>query len=75
MTFEPAAAAFAAAVLAVDAARLVAAGAGFAPMSCCSELNRLPNILCEVPTGICAAVLPLGQIAPKLIQLFAGVRS
>jgi two-component system, chemotaxis family, protein-glutamate methylesterase/glutaminase len=25
--------------------------------------------------GICAAVLPLGQIAPKLIQLFAGVRS
>jgi len=25
--------------------------------------------------GICAAVLPLGQIAPKLIQLFAGVRA
>ncbi|HEU0084697.1 MAG TPA: chemotaxis response regulator protein-glutamate methylesterase [Bradyrhizobium sp.] len=25
--------------------------------------------------GICAAVLPLNQIAPKLIQLFAGVRS
>jgi two-component system chemotaxis response regulator CheB len=25
--------------------------------------------------GICAAVLPLGQIASKLIQLFAGVRS
>jgi two-component system chemotaxis response regulator CheB len=25
--------------------------------------------------GICAAVLPLVQIAPKLIQLFAGVRS
>jgi two-component system chemotaxis response regulator CheB len=25
--------------------------------------------------GICAAVLPLSQIAPKLIQLFAGVRS
>jgi two-component system chemotaxis response regulator CheB len=25
--------------------------------------------------GICAAVLPLGQIAAKLIQLFAGVRS
>jgi two-component system chemotaxis response regulator CheB len=25
--------------------------------------------------GICAAVLPLGQIAPKLIQMFAGVRS
>jgi two-component system, chemotaxis family, protein-glutamate methylesterase/glutaminase len=25
--------------------------------------------------GICAAVLPLDQIAPKLIQLFAGVRS
>src|SRR6201747_1289475 len=25
--------------------------------------------------GICAAVLPLGLIAPKLIQLFAGVRS
>jgi two-component system chemotaxis response regulator CheB len=25
--------------------------------------------------GICAAVLPLGQIAPKLIQLFAGVHS
>jgi two-component system chemotaxis response regulator CheB len=25
--------------------------------------------------GICAAVLPLGQIAPKLIQLFAGIRS
>src|SRR5437588_271184 len=25
--------------------------------------------------GICAAVLPLGQMAPKLIQLFAGVRS
>src|SRR3954465_11906713 len=25
--------------------------------------------------GICAAILPLGQIAPKLIQLFAGVRS
>ncbi len=25
--------------------------------------------------GICAAVLPLGQIAPKLVQLFAGVRS
>ena len=25
--------------------------------------------------GVCAAVLPLPQIAPKLIQLFAGVRS
>src|SRR3954465_5840280 len=25
--------------------------------------------------GICAAVLPLGQIGPKLIQLFAGVRA
>src|SRR4051795_2591166 len=25
--------------------------------------------------GICAAVLPLSQIAPKLIQLFAGVRA
>src|SRR5947208_14487002 len=25
--------------------------------------------------GICAAVLPLGQIAPKLTQLFAGVRA
>jgi two-component system chemotaxis response regulator CheB len=25
--------------------------------------------------GICAAVLPLGQIAPKLIKLFAGDRS
>jgi two-component system chemotaxis response regulator CheB len=25
--------------------------------------------------GICAAVLPLGQIAPKLMQMFAGVRS
>ena len=25
--------------------------------------------------GICAAVLPLNQIAPKLVQLFSGVRS
>jgi two-component system chemotaxis response regulator CheB len=25
--------------------------------------------------GICAAVLPLGQIAPKLVKLFAGERS
>ena len=25
--------------------------------------------------GICAAVLPLNQIAPKLIRLFAGDRS
>jgi two-component system chemotaxis response regulator CheB len=25
--------------------------------------------------GICAAVLPLGQIAPKLVRLFSGDRS
>ena len=28
-----------------------------------------------VHAGICAAVLPLGQIAPKLVRLFSGDRS
>ena len=57
MIFEPAAAAFADALLAVVVARTVAAGAGCAPMSCCRELNKLPNMFCVDPTGICAAVL------------------
>jgi len=33
----------------------------------CRVLRRMPEFA--------RAVLPLGQIAPKLIQLFAGVRS
>ena len=52
MILELGAAAFAAALLAVDVARFVAAGAGCAPMTCSSESNRLPNRFCVDPTGI-----------------------
>jgi hypothetical protein len=63
---EPAAAGPAAAdeaaALVVDAAGFVAMGAGCAPMTCCSELNKLPKRFCAAPTGIAAAV-PLEESA------------
>jgi hypothetical protein len=46
------------AALVADATRFVAAAKGVPPMTCCSELNKLPRRFCAVPTGAgVAAVL------------------
>ena len=46
------------AALVADATRLVAAPKGVPPMTCCSELNKLPRRFCAVPTAVgVAAVL------------------
>ena len=58
---EPAAADPAAAepdaALVADAARFVTADKGVPPMTCCSELNKLPRRFCAVPTAVGAAVV------------------
>jgi hypothetical protein len=43
--------------LLVDATKFVTADKGVPPMTCCSELNKLPRRFCAVPTGIGAAVV------------------
>src|ERR1700716_3766279 len=52
---------------------VAAGGSGIAQDEATSVVWGMPGAAANA--GICAAVLPLNQIAPKLIQLFAGVRS
>jgi hypothetical protein len=60
LIFGAAAAIAPVAALLFDAeAGLAAEGVSRIPMSCCSELKRLPNRFCADATGICAAVLLL----------------
>ena len=58
----------------IGAGHLVAAGGEVAAQ------DRETSVVWGMPgaavnAGICAAVLPLNQIAPKLVRLFSGDRS